>query len=65
MNNLSKIGDGNEEDAEKEIGWERNVVDHVKDLDTTYEVLVGNERLNGFEWLSMASNADYLNITQL
>jgi len=41
------------------------MVDHIKGLDRTYEVLVGNERLNGFEWLSMASNADYLNITQL
>jgi hypothetical protein len=41
------------------------MVDHIKGLDRTYEVLAGNERLNGFEWLSMASNADYLNITQL
>ena len=46
MNDFSKIGDGNEEDAEKETEWERNVVDHVKGLDRTYEVLVGNERLS-------------------
>lgn len=65
INDFSKIGDGNEEDAEQEVEWEHNMVDHVKGLDRTYEVLVGNERLNGFEWLSMASNADYLNITQL
>jgi len=41
------------------------MVDHIKGLDRTYEVLVGDERLNGFERLSMTSNADYLNITQL
>lgn len=35
MNDFSKINDGNEEDAEQEIEWERSVVDHVKGLDRT------------------------------
>ena len=35
INDFSKINDGNEEDAEQEIEWERNVVNHVKGLDRT------------------------------
>jgi len=41
MSDFSKIGDGNEEDAEKEAELERNMVDHVKGLDRIYEVWWG------------------------